>query len=66
MNGKFLYISNNSKPKLYAVSSTGIGLKNLSSRYKIICQKDIVIENTRENYTVKLPLIRKIINNQPC
>ncbi len=62
MNGKFLYISNNSKPKMYAVNSTGIGLKNLSSRYKIICQKDIVIENTRENYTVKLPLIRKLIN----
>ena len=58
MNGKFLKVTNNAKPKLYAVNSTGIGLKNLSSRYKIICQKDIVIETTRENYTVKLPLIR--------
>jgi len=58
MNGQYLKVSNNVKPKPYSVTSTGIGLKNLSSRYKIICQKDIVIENTRENYTVKLPLIR--------
>jgi sensor histidine kinase YesM len=58
MNGHFLKVSNNIKPKPYSVNSTGIGLKNLSSRYKIICHKDIVIEKTRDNYTVKLPLIR--------
>ncbi|HEX7845232.1 MAG TPA: histidine kinase [Chitinophagaceae bacterium] len=58
MNGQYLKVSNNSKPKPYSVTSTGIGLKNLSSRYKIICRKDIVIENTRENFTVKLPLIK--------
>lgn len=58
MNGHYLNISNNVKPKLYAVSSTGIGLKNLSSRYKILCQKDIVIERSPENFLVKLPLIK--------
>jgi hypothetical protein len=58
MNGHYLNVSNNVKPKPYSVNSTGIGLKNLSSRYKIICHKDIVIERTRENYTVKLPLIK--------
>ena len=58
MNGQYLKISNNVKPKPYSVNSTGIGLKNLSSRYRIICQKDIVIEDTRENFTVKLPLIK--------
>ncbi|HEY0732307.1 MAG TPA: histidine kinase [Chitinophagaceae bacterium] len=57
LNGQYLKVSNNVKPKLYSVNSTGIGLKNLSSRYRIICQKDIIIENCRENFTVKLPLI---------
>ena len=57
MNGQYLKISNNVKPKPYSVNSTGIGLKNLSSRYRIICQKDIIIEKNRENFTVKLPLI---------
>jgi len=56
-NDEYLYVSNNIKPKPYAVHSTGIGLKNLSSRYRILLQKDIHIESTRENFTVKLPLI---------
>ena len=56
-NDHFLYVSNNVKPKPYAVTSTGIGLKNLNSRYRILFQKDIHIERTRENFTVKLPLI---------
>lgn len=59
LNGQYLKVSNNSKPKPYSVSSTGIGLKNLRSRYKIICRKDIVVESTRENFIVKLPLIRQ-------
>ena len=58
MNGQYLKVSNNVKPKPYSVNSTGIGLRNLSARYKIICKKDIVIENNRENFIVKLPLIR--------
>ncbi len=58
VNGQYLKVSNNTRPKPYAVNSTGIGLKNLRSRYKIICRKDIVIERNRENFTVKLPLIR--------
>lgn len=58
INSHFLKVTNNIKPKPYSVTSTGIGLKNLSSRYKIICRRDIVIESNRETYTVKLPLIK--------
>jgi LytS/YehU family sensor histidine kinase len=58
MNGQYLKVKNNIKPKLYSVNSTGIGLKNLSTRYRLLCQRDIVIENELEIYTVKLPLIR--------
>lgn len=58
LNGQYLKVSNNVKLKPYSVNSTGIGLKNLSSRYRIICKRDIVIEKTRESYTVKLPLIK--------
>lgn len=58
LNGHYLKMINNVKPKPYSVNSTGIGLRNLSSRYKIICQKDIIVETTRESYTVKLPLIK--------
>jgi hypothetical protein len=57
MNGQYIRVSNNAKPKPYAVSSTGIGLKNLNSRYKIITGKNIQVENSRESFIVKLPLI---------
>ena len=56
-NDHCVQVSNNTKPKLYAVNSTGIGLKNLSSRYKLLFRKDITIASTRENFIVKLPLI---------
>lgn len=59
LNGEYLRVSNNVKPKQYMVHSTGIGLKNLSSRYKILCNKDIVVENTNEYFAVKLPLIKQ-------
>lgn len=59
-NEKYLKVSNNSKPKPYKVSSTGIGLKNLSSRYKLICNKDIVVEKSIDRFTVKLPLIEEM------
>jgi two-component system, LytTR family, sensor kinase len=57
VNDHYLQVSNNIKPKLYAVNSTGIGLKNLSSRYKILFKKDITISTSHENFIVKLPLI---------
>jgi len=59
LNNEYLKVCNNVKPKPYLVHSTGIGLKNLSSRYKILCNKDIVIENTSEYFAVRLPLIKQ-------
>jgi sensor histidine kinase YesM len=59
MNNQYLKVSNNMKPKSYLVNSTGIGLKNLSSRYKLLCNKDIVIEHTDKEFIVKLPLIKQ-------
>ncbi|MBK5272971.1 MAG: histidine kinase [Bacteroidia bacterium] len=58
MNGQYLKVINNMRPKPYAINSTNIGLKNLSSRYKLLCNKDIVIERSKETFTVKLPMIR--------
>ena len=58
MNGHYIRVSNNAKPKTDAINSTGIGLKNLSSRYRIITRKNIEIEKGRDRFTVKLPLIR--------
>lgn len=58
-NGQFLKVSNNMRPKPYAANSTNTGLKNLSSRFRLICKKNIVIENNPEFFTVKLPIIKQ-------
>lgn len=57
LNGEYLKVSNNKRPKPYLAESTKIGLRNLSSRYKLLCNKNIVIENDGSNFLVKLPLI---------
>jgi sensor histidine kinase YesM len=60
MNGHYLKVINNLKPKPYSVNSTNIGLKNLSSRFKLICHKDILVEKNANSFTVKLPIIKKM------
>lgn len=54
---EFLKVTNPVKPKTHEVSSTGIGLKNLGARYRILTNRSIIVENNRDQFTVKLPLI---------
>lgn len=39
------------------VITTGVGLKNLSLRYRLICDRDVLIENDEKCFTVKIPLL---------
>lgn len=55
--GDFVLIKNNKKQKKYPGDSTGIGLKNLKSRYQLSCKKNIKIEETDKEYIVQLPII---------
>jgi sensor histidine kinase YesM len=57
-NGEYILVKNNKLPKSYSANSTGIGLRNLSSRYKMVCNKDILIETNDYEYTIKLPIIK--------
>ena len=40
-----------------SATAFGTGLKNLSVRYKLLCGRDIVIENDSQEFTVKIPLL---------
>ncbi len=55
----YLLVKNYKRQKKYHEDSTGIGLKNLRSRYRLFCKKDITIENNTNEFIVKLPLIRQ-------
>lgn len=53
-----IVVSNPIHPKLQAEESTGIGLRNLSSRYELITGHKIEVVEDSERFVVKLPLIR--------
>jgi sensor histidine kinase YesM len=57
MNGSYIKVMNNVKPKAHLGDSTKVGLRNLSNRYKLIANKDIIIEHYKNYFIVKLPLI---------
>ncbi|WP_298651791.1 histidine kinase [uncultured Proteiniphilum sp.] len=54
-----LAISNPIRPKLGYEENTGIGLKNLTDRYRLLLSENILIENDGRNFTVKLPIVEK-------
>lgn len=52
----YLHVRNNLLPKM-DVPSSGKGLQNLSMRYRLLCDKDIIIEKNEFFFTVKVPLL---------
>lgn len=51
-----LVVSNKVQPKVEEGHSSGIGLKNLWGRYRLLTGKDINISNRKEYFKVSLPL----------
>lgn len=58
-DGEFLIIRNQINKRRDATEETGIGLLNLSIRFKLLKQKDIQINKEANYFTVKLPIIKK-------
>ena len=57
VDGDELVVCNEIHPKLEAEDSTGIGLRNLESRYSMLVGKSIRILNNDREFKVVLPLI---------
>lgn len=55
--GDYLTVKNNIQPKISSGVSTGLGLKNLSKRYALICKTEPVFYVETRYYIAKLPLI---------
>lgn len=53
-----IFVENNLQPKMDAVSSTGIGINNIMSRYKLLTDTRVEINNTGSSFIVGLPFIR--------
>jgi len=50
-------VENNLQEKESGLDSFGIGLQNLSNRYRLLSQKDIIITKDKHKFGVKLPLL---------
>jgi len=53
----YIIVENNKAPKKDEQISHNVGINNIINRYKLICDKECVIENTDDLFRVKLPLI---------
>lgn len=49
-------VSNKKQPLTYA-DNLGVGLKNLSERCVLLTGKGVEVDETKDNYTVKIPLV---------
>jgi two-component system, LytTR family, sensor kinase len=59
LNGEYLKVENNVRARQYAPESTKIGLSNLTNRYRLMYNKDIIVNNEGNKFIVKLPLIKQ-------
>ncbi|NDI99819.1 Pr2TM family membrane protein [Flavobacterium sp. LaA7.5] len=55
----YLVVQNDFRKKEVLNSRKGVGLQNIVSRYDIITNRKVIIEQTQEYFTVKLPILTK-------
>jgi hypothetical protein len=55
----YLNIINNLQERPSHLYSTGVGLKNIQNRYKLLINKEPIIEKTDKQFIAKIPLVQK-------
>ena len=56
-NDDYLVIRNNTQIRETQIQSTGVGLANITNRYRLISEREPVFEKTETEYIAKVPLI---------
>jgi len=62
MEGDYLAIQNNYQKKEVLQDRQGVGLQNIINRYRIITNRKVLIEQTEQTFTVKIPVLTKQIS----
>jgi hypothetical protein len=57
LEGQYIVVKNNLQRMVNQLKSTQTGLKNLGERIRLITGKELIIEETRNYYLVKIPLL---------
>jgi LytS/YehU family sensor histidine kinase len=55
-----LIVTNNKQKRNIMPSTTKVGLHNITERYKFLVNKEVVIEDKEESFTVKIPLVKTL------
>jgi sensor histidine kinase YesM len=66
-NDELLVVSNNKQKRNIMPSTTKVGLHNITERYRFLVNKEVVVEDLDETFTVKIPLVKlgiKEIDNE--
>ncbi len=58
LEDELIVVKNNLQRKASRLKSTGTGLKNLAERVRLITKRNLIIQETNDNFIVKLPLIK--------
>jgi ligand-binding sensor domain-containing protein len=56
----YIEVSNNINKKITKAESTGLGLQNIDTRFKLIAQQSIKVINDGKTFKIQLPLISKV------
>ena len=54
-----IIVQNNMNPKLLSEKSSGMGLQNITNRFKLLTDETVEIKNDGKTFSVKIPLIKK-------
>jgi sensor histidine kinase YesM len=58
LEGENVVVRNNLQRMASQIRSTGIGLKNLAERVRLISGKALIVEDSEDYFTVKIPLLK--------
>lgn len=53
----YIIVKNNLQPKKNKIISNKIGLENIKSRYKYLSDKDVLVEISKAEFVVKIPIL---------
>ncbi|PKD20917.1 histidine kinase [Salegentibacter salinarum] len=56
-----LVVKNNLQPKAILKRGSGVGLSNIKQRYNLLTDRKVQIDNSNNIFSVKLPLLTKIV-----
>ncbi|GAB4229535.1 MAG: hypothetical protein Tsb0034_01140 [Ekhidna sp.] len=59
-SGSFLIISNTKQPRRNKTEASGIGLQNITNRYRLLSIDSPTINEQKDEFTVQLPIITKV------